>query len=94
MSQPGLPSHLKAFGGETNGNLPFCPSVLYMNLEVVNKSFNWSWLVGLDDTNIVAVKIHVRILDRELIGGNQQETSGTVDGVELGGRVFVLVHVA
>lgn len=92
-ASPGLPPHLEALRSKSNGNLTLGPSILDINLEIVDKPLDRSWLVSLNYTNVVSMKVDVGVLGRELIGRHHEEASRAIDGIELCRSLLVLVHV-
>lgn len=90
---PGLPAHLEILSSESDGNLALGAGILDINLKVVDEPLHRSRLVGLNDADVVAVKVDVGVFGGELIGGDDEEAAGAVVGVELRRRVLVLVHV-
>nr|GMD51120.1 hypothetical protein Iba_chr11aCG19200 [Ipomoea batatas]GMD59194.1 hypothetical protein Iba_chr11fCG12800 [Ipomoea batatas]GME09025.1 hypothetical protein Iba_scaffold8100CG0010 [Ipomoea batatas] len=73
-----MAAHFEAGSGETDGNLALGSSILDIDLKIVNEALGRGGAIGLDDADIVAVEVHVRVLNRELIGPDDGEPAGAV----------------
>jgi len=62
-----------------------------MNLKIVDEAFGRSRLVGLNYTDIVAVKVDVGVLHRQLVRGDHNEATGAVNRVELPRRLLLFL---